>query len=196
VIVLRHRLALGAVVALASCADPPDTTGRDAIAATAAADTPWLRTDSSAYGLRRDARGWGTTIGFTYENRGRDTVYVTNCNGALTVELQKKGVAGWTRFWFGATNGCASAPIVILPGAQLRDSLHIWGAEPENTSTETFASTDFSGSYRLVWHQPVLHYASSPPFSRDTLPEAHRVSNEFSLAESPILANPSSRTRN
>ena len=140
-----------------------------------------LQTDSAAYTLRRDGRGWAVNISARYRNDSPDTVYVVNCNGHVVMFLQRRTAAGWTDAWRGESNGCLSAPIVIPPGTFYATSLPIWGAEARATWTNAFLSDEFGGEFRLVWHQPVLHYDARSQNIGDTLPLARRASNPFVL---------------
>ena len=140
-----------------------------------------LQTDSAAYTLRRDGRGWAADIGIRYRNDGPDTVYVVNCNGHVVMFLQQRTEDGWTDAWRGESNGCLSSPIVIPPGTSYATSLPIWGAEAGATWTNAFLTDDFGGDFRLVWHQPVLHYDARRQNIGDTIPLARRASNPFVL---------------
>ena len=121
-------------------------------------------------------------IPFSFRNDG-DTVYVVNCNGAITMFLQKRAADGsWQDALYMGSNGCLSEPIVISPGATLRDSVAIWGAEAGTPSVNAFLVPEIDGEYRLAWHQPVRRYDPRPLQAfGDTLALAERVSTPFQL---------------
>jgi hypothetical protein len=172
---------MAVLMVLSSCTEPGTETDARQSQEPAVGPGPSLRTDSASYSLKWDGRGWSTTIGFQYQNTTSDTIYVLNCNQHVTLNVQKRETDGWTDFWYGATNGCMSPPIVIAPGAVYRGELPVWGAQSGTTSTTAFASDDFTGTYRIKWNQLVTHYTGAPPQLGDTLPENRRVSNDFTF---------------
>src|SRR5829696_2660638 len=113
---------------------------------------PRLQTDSTAYTMKRDGRGWLTSIGYSYRNSGTDTVYIGNCNGQISMVIEERYGATWRHFWVEATDACMSAPIVIAPGGAYAGHLRVWGADAGNASTTAFLRPDFDGRFRLVWH--------------------------------------------
>lgn len=180
----RAVLCVGAA-ALLSCgeADVPEFDGPEPPGRSGTRSTPPLRTDSSAYTLREEASAWTTMIGFSYRNGGEDTVYVVNCNGQVTMNLQKREAGEWQDVWFGETNACLSAPIVIPPGSTYEGQLTIRGAEPGTSAVSAFSTADLDGDFRLVWHQPVRHYDSRRPGFGEVMPLDERSSNTFSLSQ-------------
>jgi|SRR5688572_2866465 len=97
------------------------------------------------------------------------------------MNLQKREPMGWTDAWYAEGNGCLSPPIVVPPGDVFRSEVVIWGAEPGVVSYNAFRVPEIDGVYRLVWSQPVHHYAPRTGSLGDTLPLMERVSNRFTL---------------
>lgn len=166
---------------LPACSESEPGAGRRREAPDAAPPAHHFTTGSPSYTLRRDGVGWISWIDFAYRNDG-DTLYVVNCNGAITMFLQKHVAGRWQDALYMASNGCLSPPIVIPPGETLRDSVAMWGAEPGTPSVNTFLLPEIDGEYRLVWHQLVRNYDPRPlsPFG-DTLAVEERVSTPFLL---------------
>ena len=184
---MRNRRAIlcVGVGALLSCGvqDVPELDGSELPGRSGTSGTRSLRTDSSEYALREEESVWTTMIGFSYENSGEDTVYVVNCNGQVTMNLQKREEGEWQDVWSGETNACLSAPIVIPPGSTYEGELSIRGAEPGTSATSAFSTADLEGDFRLVWHQPVRHYDSRRPGFGEVMPLDERSSNIFSLRQ-------------
>ena len=140
-----------------------------------------IQTDRPAYLLVRDDQGWGARIPFEFTNPAPDTLYAINCNGAITLALEKKAASEWEMFWMPMTNACLSPPVVIPPGGAFRDTVDLWGAPPGGNVGPEFRTTDLTGTYRLIWANLVSHYSDGIPQLGDTVPTAYRVSNEFEL---------------
>jgi hypothetical protein len=158
---------LGAI----ACA-PPDTARKQTTA---------IETDTSVYTLTRDSLGWGTSIRYSFTNSSADTMYAVNCNGSITVALERKEGTEWQTFWAPLINGCLTPPIVTPPGTGVEARLELWGAPPGGNVGPEFRDTIFDGTYRLVWWNLVTHYNTDSPGFGDTIPLVHRVSNEFTL---------------
>ena len=171
-------VALGLMLA---CGDADRAPVERADAPSDSAPAHHFTTGSSSYTLRRDGAGWISWIDFAYRNDG-GTLYVVNCNGAITMFLQKHVAGRWQDALYMASNGCLSPPIVIPPGETLRDSVAMWGAEPGTPSVNTFLLPGLDGEYRLVWHQLVRNYDPRPLSAfGDTLAVEERVSTPFVL---------------
>lgn len=137
--------------------------------------------DSAGYTLRTDSAALTASIGYTFRNALADTVYVVNCNGQVTMDLQKRVADGWESVWHGATNGCLSPPLEIGPGDAMSGRLEVWGALPGDPSLPTFTTDRLDGEFRLVWHQLRLHYDTDVPNFGDTLSIADRSTATFRL---------------
>lgn len=172
---------LVALLLFIACRDPAVDRRSEDHVPEAASPAHHFTTSDSVYTLRRDGPGWVTWIGFAFRNGG-DTIYVVNCNGAITMFLQKRVGGGWQDALHMASDACLSPPIVIAPGETLHDSVAMWGAEATTPSVNTFLVTEVDGEYRLVWHQLVRNYDPEPLSEfGDTLPLTERVSAPFSL---------------
>jgi hypothetical protein len=143
--------------------------------------TAAIQTDTTFYVLERDEHGWGTQIAYRFRNATADTIYAINCNGAISMAVEKKEPTGWRTFWAPVTNACLSPPITVPPGETFSAPLSLWGAPPGGNVGPAFSDTTIEGTYRLVWWNLVSHYAEDRQGFGDTLPLDLRVSNEFTL---------------
>ena len=178
------QIALAAV-SLAACGTPrPPQAGAEQGIAASPPQATALRTDAGEYTLRRREPMWETHIPVTFRNPLPDTVYMVNCQQELGMTLEKKTAQGWSPFWEPVLMLCLSPPVRIAPGATYADTLWLAGAMPGANTVPAFASRDLDGVYRLRWDNVVLHYREfSPdrPSWGDSIPPAHRTSNEFVL---------------
>src|SRR5690349_17822267 len=78
-----------------------------------------IQTDATSYLLARDGVGWRADMRLVFHNVTGDTLHAVNCNGALTLAVERRVEAGWTTFWAPLTNGCLSPPVTIPPGDSL-----------------------------------------------------------------------------
>jgi hypothetical protein len=180
---LPGRLARWALVLSCTACSPDEPPAPGQPPAEAAPRPPEpLRTDAPSYQLVRDGVGWRTEITAEFLNTYPDTLHAINCNGALTVAVEKREEAGWTTFWAPMTNACLSPPVTVPPGEAITLPLTIWGAPPGSDAGPQFADTTFAGSYRLLWWNLVSGYDATRGDMGDTIPLRYRVSNEFSLA--------------
>jgi hypothetical protein len=131
------------------------------------AQTAPVRTDRTRYNL-----GEEITIISTFTPAR--TVYVMNCNGAITTGLQRREGDQWTNAWIATINGCFSAPIVIEPGGRHLGTLSIRedGAFPKLTP----------GTYRVVWHNVMQTFdANVHPPRGEELPIEERASAPIAI---------------
>jgi hypothetical protein len=129
-------------------------------------------TDRTRYVLERGPYGPQATIVTTF--KPDRTVYVMNCNGAMTHGLQRLEGGRWVDAWIAEINGCFSTPIVIPAGGQ-----HVATMTPVSRA-ETW--TIQPGTYRAVWHNVLTSFdakaAPGRPMGED-LPLEQRVSAPF-----------------
>jgi hypothetical protein len=125
----------------------------------------------------------GVDVPFAFTNTSADTMYMINCNGALSPVLEKSTGSGWEVFLLAASNACLSAPIVILPGAALEDTLYLRGALPDNNAGPAFPSKDITGQYRVSFSGMVWHYNTGRQNFGDTIPFELRCSAPFFISE-------------
>lgn len=124
-----------------------------------------------------------TAIPFAYHNPLPDTVYGVHCNGQLDITLERQTSDGWEYFWSPVLEACLSSPIIIPPSTIYHDTLRLFGVLPgDHKANPAFRSGDIEGTYRLVWNNLVLHYRDSGQGFGDSIAQAHRVSNPFTLA--------------
>ena len=175
-----RRLAMLALAALAAC--EPGASDVTARAPAATADAHHFTTDSAGYTLRRDGDMLAIAIGYVFRNPLQDTVSVVNCNDHVVMDLQKRVGSGWESVWHGMTNACLSAPLEVPPGDSLHGRMDIQGAGPDHRSLPTFTTTELDGEFRLIWHQPRVHYDADIAEFGDTLALSDRVSTPFRLS--------------
>lgn len=144
--------------------------------------TALVQTDSLIYRLEREWAGLRTTIRFSFTNPLPDTVYMVNCNGVVSGQLEKRSDGGqWIAMWSPVLPACLSPPVVIAPGATYEGTLPVWGALPGTNAAPQFNSSEVEGVYRMVWGSLVLHYDDSRQGFGDPVPLSVRISNAFVL---------------
>ena len=121
---------------------------------------PPVTTDRRSYTLRPGPCGPQTTIVTTFHAPEERSVSVANCNGAMSLGLQRPERDRWVDAWIAEINGCASPPIVIPAGGQ-----HVATMTPISR-TET-GMIIMPGTYRAVWHgiELPLEERVSAPFT-------------------------------
>jgi hypothetical protein len=152
------RIALVVIVVLAACSrdvktapmDPPTPTNASASVKTRAAKTAALRTDRSAYVLTEGKHGAETTIVATLRAPADQTLYILNCNGALSATLQRKVGGEWVWSLVVGSAACMSPPIVVPPGGEHTTSIYV--NEGAGAIRDPQGGTMLkSGTYRVVW---------------------------------------------
>ena len=138
-----------------------------------------LRTSQSAYVLTRDGVLLSAPVPVRFTNHSPDTLYLVNCNGALTPVYEKQVGGEWKPYLETITNSCLSSPVVIAPRATLVDTLMLAGAMPGGNAGPSFASADVDGVYRIVMRNVRWHYDPSKPQFGDTVPLRYLHSNTF-----------------
>ena len=169
-----RRFAALALVVLLSCA-------RELAPPRASKTEARVRTDRSHYVLRPGRFGPETTIATTLEAPADKTIYVMNCNGALSLGLQRRVGDLWVNAWVAEINGCASAPIAIPPGGRHAGTMTpLSRAEAPDPSqrTETLLGP---GTYRAVWHGVFTSFDPRAPARGEELPLEQRVSAPFTI---------------
>jgi hypothetical protein len=132
-----------------------------------------VRTDRTRYVLRPGPYGPETTIVTTFRAPADRPAYLVNCNGALSLGLQRLENGQWMNAWIAEINGCMSAPIVVAAGAT-------------HTATMTPVSrpeswTITGGTYRAVWHNVVTSFDPRAGTVGEDLPLEQRVSAPFTI---------------
>jgi hypothetical protein len=141
-----------------------------------------IQTDSTEYYLRfEDSVVLAADMQIRFRNVTPDTIYIVNCNGALTPAMQQKTASGWEDFVLWPTNACLSAPIVIPPNQELVDTFFIRGALPGHNAGPAFPDTVLKGEYRIVLGGLVWHYDMKRMDFGERVPEQYRYSNSFYL---------------
>lgn len=106
---------------------------------------PPVTTDRKSYTLRPGPYGPETTIVTTFKAPEGKPVSVANCNGAMSLGLQRTEGERWVDAWIAEINGCASPPIVIPPGGQ-----HTATMTP--VSRAEIGMKLAPGTFRAAWH--------------------------------------------
>jgi hypothetical protein len=175
---------LASVAADTGCtrsADPSNDSTAHASRAVDPNDRAPIATSDSVYVLKRDGVVLSASIPIRFTNQSPDTLYLVNCNGAITPEYEKQEGATWKPFLHTVTNGCLSSPITIAPNATLVDTMMLAGALPGNNAGPAFASSDVAGTYRIVMRNVRWHYDPSRPQFGDTVATHYLLSNVFRL---------------
>ncbi|HVE70865.1 MAG TPA: hypothetical protein VNI54_05810 [Thermoanaerobaculia bacterium] len=171
----RQLIAL--VLIAAACAQPPAPAPVETKVEGPRAP---IRTDRESYAMR-DVR---LTIVATYT--APRAAYITNCNGAQPMGLQRFVNGQWVNAWVAALNGCFSEPIALQPGGQHTATLTILpGAGAITHPLET-------GLYRVAWYGVLASYDPRKPPHTDELPLEDRVSAPFRIevTQQPAATTP------
>jgi Carboxypeptidase regulatory-like domain len=136
-----------------------------------------IATDRSAYTLRNGE----LTIVSTFT--APRTAYLTHCNGAQPLGLQRSVNGKWVNAWVAAINGCFSAPIELKPGQQHTATVTI--RPGGGAVTYPFES----GTYRVAWFGVLASYEPRKLPHNDELPLEQRVSAPFRIDVQPPLAS-------
>jgi hypothetical protein len=165
---------LATLMLLAACANPqPEPVAVEAVRAP-------IATDRSAYIMRNGE----LTIAATFTAPPDRSVYLTHCNGAQPMGLQRLVGNDWVNAWLAALNACFSAPIEVPPGGHHAAPLTIRpgaGAVTYPPGQETIES----GTYRVAWYGVLRSYdPKKRPFD-DELPLEQRVSAPFTIDVQP-----------
>ncbi len=162
------RTALLAIV-LFACVKPAE---QQQSAPPPAVETAPVTTDRARYELRPGPYGPQTTIVTTFTAPADKPVYLLNCNGALSVGMQRREGNTWARGWIAEINACHSQPILVPAG---------------KTHTATMTPVDRShmpvppGTYRAIWYGVLTSYDSDEHRAGDELPLEQRVSAPFTI---------------
>lgn len=169
-----RRVAFLAGAMLFGC-DSPLALERDA--------GPLLQTDALEYRLERSSIGVEATIRYTFTNATGGAVHLANCRGDVSPNLERLEGSEWVTGWSPVRLLCASPPVVIEPGAEYRDSVHVIAAPFGSHAHPQFTTGNATGVYRLVWFQAAGGSdIDGAPFG-EPLALKDRISNAFVLRE-------------
>jgi hypothetical protein len=93
-------------------------------------DQRLIQTESSAYQLQRKGIALTTEIPHTFTNRTGRTVYLSNCNGAFSILLEREDEDRWKTAWAPWRQTCLSPPIVIEANTVFHDTLQFGEHRP------------------------------------------------------------------
>jgi hypothetical protein len=171
---LARATVLLCLLVAPGCDGSPAAPGDDPEAPLTRDAAALFQTDSLAYGLR--TTDWiAGEIDVTLTNRTTQPIHLSNCNGASSLQLERRAGDRWQAVWSPLLPLCASAPIIVSAGGTYRTRITIPAAPPATVGLRVDDPRAVAGEYRLVWTS-----ALGPPFT-DLLPLASRVSNRFRL---------------
>jgi hypothetical protein len=139
-------------------------------------------TDKQHYAMVEGPYGPLTVITTTLTAPHDKRIYITNCNGAMSVGLQQQVVSEWKDVWSPAMNACLSLPIVIEPAKSLTTT--ITPASGAHAAIDSVANgTNIEGgTYRVAWHGVYTSFDMNKQPWGEELPLSDRVSPPFSIA--------------
>lgn len=142
-----------------------------------------IRTSATGYTLQPHDFGIGleTDIPYVLANLTDDDIYIVNCGGWTSLELEKRVDGEWVSAWSPVRFGCLSPPIVIPPGRSVSRQLHVFGGDADCNCGPRFEVEEPRGTYRLRFHDILHTYdEDARPFG-EPLPLEMRVSNPFEI---------------
>lgn len=120
-------------------------------------------------------------IGTTFTNFRDDSVFITNCKGGFSFELQKRVDGEWETALSPINLMCLSPPIKIAAGSTFNRILQFSGGLSRSELLPKFQVEDIEGTYRLVWMDVLSSFdANAQPFG-EQIPFEQRVSNTFKI---------------
>ena len=142
---------------------------------------PAITTDATRYVFHDGTYGPEITIRATFTAPKDRTVYLVNCNGAISTGLQQRVGNKWVNAWDPETDACLSAPIVLAPGAQHEDTIVARRSAEIVIYGPDARKRIWPGTYRVVWHNVLTSFdANARPFGPD-LPLEQRVSAPIAI---------------
>lgn len=141
-------------------------------------DAP-IQVDRTQYAFENGPYGPEIRIAATFTAPADQTVYLVNCNGAITTGLQRLVGDRWIDAWIATTNSCLSPPIEIPPRGVRTEKIVV---APGPVIYPANATQLESGTYRAVFHNALTSFdPNARPFGPD-LPLEERVSAPFTVA--------------
>lgn len=169
---------------LAGCANQPAAAEPERTVTAPAPPPAPIRTDRSAYTMQ-DGR---LTIVATFTAPRDTAAYITHCNGAQPMGLQRLVGHDWIDAWVATLNACFSEPIEVRPGRTHTATLGLAPGAGAVTYPRGRESIE-SGTYRVAWYGVLRSYdPKKPPFG-DPLPQELRVSAPFTIEVPPAVAS-------
>jgi hypothetical protein len=144
-----------------------------------------VRTDRSSYVLTNGPQGPEATIVSTLRAPSDRPVYITNCNGATGVTLQRKAGDEWVYAWVITMNACLSPPIVVPAGGEHTASIYLHehsGAVVDPPRARMIES----GTYRVVWTGVLTSFDPNARGFGPELPLEQRVSAPIAIEVPPL----------
>jgi hypothetical protein len=139
-----------------------------------------VRTDRSSYVLTAEPHGPEATIVTNLRAPSDRPLYLANCNGAVSVTLQREVGQEWVYAWTVAMNACLSDPIEVPPGGEHTASIYLH----ENSGGVSYppgARMIESGTYRVVWTGVLTSFDPDREGFGPELPLDERVSAPITI---------------
>lgn len=165
-----------AALALASC---------DLGTGPGAPATPAIWTDRPEYIVRSTQDGWQTEIPYTFTNLTGATAYLSNCNGGISLQLDRWQGGEWVTAWSPILPLCLSVPIPIEAGGTYRDTVHFIAGYAGSDVYPQLGVDSLEGTYRIVWLGLLRHYGPDGGSAGAEVPLRYRTSNLFRLRVRP-----------
>lgn len=166
-----------AFMLLAACAGGEPKPPVDEIATPAAeaeADQPAVTTDRVRYRYAPAEHGDEVEIRSTLTAPDDQTVYIVNCNGAISIGLQRQTDGVWLNAWASIINQCLSPPIIVQPGRSHEHAFFV--RRGSGSMRDDPRDTLPRGVYRVIWNGVLTSFDEARyPFGAE-LPAEQRVS--------------------
>ena len=138
-----------------------------------------VQTSSLSYAWTASGNARSLSVPVTFSNTTAADIFVVNCQGDVTVSLEKLTAGTWIAVWSGIPRLCLSDPMVVPSGGRWQHTVQIHGSLPPSTTGPAFATADLVGTFRLRLGRFVSSYKLQPPEPGPALPDSMTVSNAF-----------------
>ena len=180
---MKPPAALLVTLLAVACRPPAEMPSAPPPSKTAALNAP-IQTDKDRYHFEYGFYGPEVIIASTFTAPKDQTVYLMNCNGAISSGLQRLVQGAWITAWGEVTNSCLSEPIVIAPGQRRSHSITL---RPGVGATVYPPESDLieAGTYRVTWHAMLTSFDIQARPMGPELPLEQRVSAPFVIEAAP-----------
>lgn len=147
--------------------------------------TPAIWTDRPEYVVQGTQDGWRAEIPYTFTNLTGATVHLANCNGAISLRLDRWQGGEWVPAWSPILPLCLSAPIPIEAGGTYPDTVHFFAGYAGTDVFPQLGVEQLEGTYRIVWLGLLRDYDLDGGSTGTEVPLRYRTSNQFQLRVRP-----------